>query len=75
MLALFVSITILENLETFNATVYAFYEYSVFRQIAVELFLQLDKRMLFRCLERCQTERVEFADTLITFVRNQQDVR
>jgi len=70
MLTLLVSITILENLETFNATVNVFYEYSVFRQIAVELFLQLGKRMLFRRLERRQTESVEFADTLITFVRN-----
>jgi hypothetical protein len=40
MFALFVSIAILENLETFNATVYVFYEYPVFRQIAVELFLK-----------------------------------
>jgi len=39
MLTLFVSITILKNLETFYATVYVFYEYPVFRQIAVELFL------------------------------------
>ena len=75
MFALFAPITILENLETFYATVYVFYEYPVFRQIAVELFLQLGKWMLFCCPERRQTERVELTNTLIAFVRNQQNVR
>jgi len=40
MFSLFVAVPALEDLETFNTTVYVFNQYPVFGQVAVELLLQ-----------------------------------
>ena len=74
MLALFVAVTILENLETLYATVYMLNENPVFRQIAVELLLQIRQRMLLGCFERRQRERMDITNALITFIAYQKNV-
>jgi len=68
MLALFVAVTLLENLEPLDAAVYVFDAYSVARQTAVELFLLLRKLAALWLLERSYAECVYLADTLKTSV-------
>ena len=64
MLALFVAVPLLENLEPLDAAVYVFYAYSVARQTAVELFLLLCKLAALWLLERSYAEHVYLANTL-----------
>ena len=74
MFALFVAVTLLENLETFNSTVYMLNSNPIPGQIAVKKFLYVRQFAAARFLEGRQAERVNTRNSLVALVANEQNV-
>lgn len=68
MFALFIAITTLKHLETFDSAVYMLYEYSKFRQCAVECFLFRGQLATFGLFIRDYAVFVQTTNALVAFV-------
>ena len=71
MLALFVSVSELQDFETLDTPIDMFDEYSELRQAAVERLLLISQNTFSRLFERYQTIRADSTNALKSFVADQ----